>query len=134
MATSKIKYLGSLRTEATHLQSGKKILTDAPVDNQGKSEFFSPTDLMATSLGSCMLTIMGIAAQTIGFSIDGTTIEVTKIMGTDPRRIVEVILDFNFPDNNYTDKVKKIIENCAYTCPVAKSVNAELKQTIRFNY
>ena len=132
--TSKIIYKGDLRTEAVHLQSGTKIITDAPTDNQGKGEFFSPTDLVATSLGSCMLTIIGIAARTHNFDIDGTEIAVTKIMGTDPRRITEVVLEFKFQQKGYSEKEKKIIQHCIDTCPVAKSLHPELKQTVKLNW
>jgi uncharacterized OsmC-like protein len=134
MATVHTIYTGDLRTTAKHLQSGNTIITDAPTDNQGKGEAFSPTDLLATSLGSCMLTIMGIAARTAGFSIDGTTIDITKIMASEPRRVAEVVCEFNFPDTEYTEKQKKILQKAADTCPVAKSLHPELKQTIKFNF
>jgi len=134
MATIHTVYTGDLRTEAQHLQSDNKLITDAPTDNQGKGEAFSPTDLLATSLGSCMLTIMGIAARTAGFSIDGTTIEITKIMASEPRRVAEVVCEFNFPDVEYSDKQKKILLKAADTCPVAKSLHPDLKQTISFNF
>jgi len=134
MATSKVKYIGELRTEATHLYSGVSINTDAPLDNQGKAEFFSPTDLAATSLATCGLTIMGIAARTHGFSIDGTEATVTKIMYSDPRRIGEIHIDYHFPDNNYSDKEKKIIEIAGRTCPVAMSLHPDLKQVLRFHF
>lgn len=134
MKTSKITYLGDLRTEATHLRSGKSFITDAPPDNNGKGEAFSPTDLMATSLGCCMLTIMGIAARTHNINIDGTTIDITKNMEANPRRVGEVVVEFNMPPNNYSDKEKAILEHAALTCPVAKSLSAELKQTVMFHY
>lgn len=128
-------YLGSLRTEAEHLQSGNKLTTDAPLDNNGKGEFFSPTDLLATALGSCMLTIMGISAKAYGFNLDGTTIETEKIMGTDPRRVVELKLTINFPaNNNYTPQQKRVIESAAKTCPVANSLHPDIKKNITFNY
>lgn len=127
------RYLGELRTEAQHLQSGNKIITDAPTDNQGKGEYFSPTDMLATALASCMLTIMGIASRTHGFDIDGTKVDITKVMGAGPRRVVEVIVEFTFP-NDYEPKVKKIIEAAAKECPVANSLHPDLKQTIIFNY
>jgi uncharacterized OsmC-like protein len=133
METVKTTYLGDLRTEATHVRSGKKITTDAPIDNQGKGAFFSPTDLLATALGSCMLTIMGIAARTHGFDIDGTDVGITKVMGTNPRRVVEIIVELNFP-HSYSEKHKKIIELSAKECPVANSLHPELKQTVVFNY
>ncbi len=134
MKTSKIVYLGNLRTESTHLQSGKTIITDAPLDNNGKGEAFSPTDLLATSLGCCMLTIMGIVANRHHLTIEGTNMEITKIMVSDPRRVGEIVVEFTMPKNNYFDKDKHLLENAALTCPVAKSLNAEIKQTIIFNY
>ena len=102
METSKIVYLSELRTEAVHRLSGTKIFTDAPPDNQGRGESFSPTDLLATSLGSCMLTIMGISARAHGFTIDGTKVSITKVMGTNPRKVIEVIVELTFPHNNYS--------------------------------
>ncbi len=134
METVKTKYIGDLRTEATHLQSGVKITTDAPIDNQGKGEFFSPTDLLATSLGSCMLTIMGIAARTHGFNIDGTDVSVTKVMGSNPRRVVEVVVELTFPHNNYSAKERKLLELSSKECPVANSLHPDLKQNIIFKF
>ncbi len=134
MKTSKIKYLGNLRTEATHLQSGATIITDAPTDNHGKGEAFSPTDLMSTVLGCCMLTIMGIVAERHAINIAGTTIDITKIMEANPRRVGEIIVEFYLPPNNYSDKEKQLLENAARTCPVAQSLKPELKQTVVFNY
>ena len=97
MKTSKITYLGNLRTEAVHLRSGQRLITDAPVDNNGKGEAFSPTDLLATSLGNCMLTVMGIVAGRHGIDIDGASIEITKIMEANPRRVGEIIVEFTMP-------------------------------------
>ena len=128
-------YKGNLRNEVTHLQSGTKILTDAPLDNHGKGESFSPTDLLASSLGCCMLTIMGISAQSYGFSLEGTRVETEKIMGTDPRRVVEIKIDFHFPEgSNFTPQQKRVIESAAKTCPVANSLHPDLKKTINFNW
>ncbi len=134
MVTIQTQYTSGLRTCATHVRSGEVIITDAPVDNQGKGEAFSPTDLLAAALGSCMLTIMGISAREHGFDIDGTQVDITKIMGTNPRRVQEVIIDFSFPHRNYTDKQKKLISLAADTCPVAKSLHPDMKQTIRLNF
>ena len=134
MATVKANYIGNLRTEATHLQSGTKLVTDAPVDNQGKGEFFSPTDLVATSLGSCMITIMGIAAKTHGFNIDGASWKVTKVMADNPRRIGEIIVELTFPPNAYTDQQKRVIEHISRNCPVALSLHPDLKQTVKIDY
>ncbi|RZK49791.1 MAG: OsmC family peroxiredoxin [Pedobacter sp.] len=134
MATSKITYTGELRTVSVHLQSGTEIITDAPIDNQGKGEAFSPTDLLATSLGNCMLTIVGIAARTHGFNIDGTEAEITKIMASDPRRVSEIQVKLKFPANNYSQKDKDIIERSAKTCPVAYSLHSDITQEINFEY
>jgi uncharacterized OsmC-like protein len=134
MKTSKITYLGNLRTESIHLQSGETILTDAPIDNNGRGQAFSPTDLLSTSLGNCMMTIMGIVAERHGINMEGTTIDITKIMESNPRRVGEIIVEFTMPKKNYTDKEKELLENAAHTCPVAKSLSSELKQTVIFHY
>lgn len=134
MATIETTYLGELRTEATHIYSGNKTITDAPLDNQGKAESFSPTDLLTASLGSCMITIMGIAAREHGINIDGTTCTLTKIMASDPRRVSEIQVDLNFPKGDYTDREKAILERSALNCPVAKSLHPDLVQKVTFNY
>lgn len=134
MTTIKTVYLGDLRTENEHLQSGNHIVTDAPVDNQGKGESFSPTDMLATALGSCIMTIMGIKARDNGIDIKGTGIEITKVMASEPRRVAEVIVEFNFPKKNYTAEEKKLIESVAGTSPVPLSLHPDLKQTIKFNW
>lgn len=135
MATSKVLYNGGLRTTATHLQSSTDVITDAPLDNQGKGEAFSPTDLLATSLASCMFTIMGITSRTHEIDIDGASAEVTKIMGTDPRRVVEIRVNFTFPKKgSYSDKQKKILENAANTCPVYHSLNPEIIKLVDFGW
>jgi uncharacterized OsmC-like protein len=134
MATVKTVYLGDLRTENTHLQSGNKIITDAPTDNQGKGEYFSPTDLLATSLGCCILTIMGIKARDEGIDITGTEVEITKIMASDPRRVAEVVIEFRFPDRVYSETEKKLVESMAGISPVPLSLHPELKQTISFHW
>jgi putative redox protein len=133
MATAKVKYLGELRTEATHLASGNKIITDAPLDNHGKGQAFSPTDLLSSSLASCMLTVMGIAANTHQINMDGAEAVVTKIMAADPRRVSEVHIVITFP-RTYNDKEKAILEHTAKTCPVALSVSPALIQKIEFVY
>ncbi len=131
--TSQIIYKGSLRTEATHLQSGTLIETDAPVDNQGKGERFSPTDLLATSLGNCMLTIMGIKARDMQVPLEGTTIDITKTMKADPRRVGGIKVVFHFPDTlKVDDKQKEILQRAALTCPVAKSIHPDIEQDISF--
>jgi putative redox protein len=131
MPTSTLEYLGDLRTKLTHLQSGQVVFTDAPTDNNGKGEAFSPTDLMSTSLCACMITIMGVAAQTHKFSLDGATAEITKIMSANPRKVSEVQIEIKFPKNNYSEKEKKIIEHIANTCPVALSLHPDLKQSVK---
>ena len=131
MTTSNVKYLGELRTECTHIQSNTKIFTDAPKDNHGKGEMFSPTDLTATSLACCMISVMGIVSMKEGITpTNGTTAEVTKVMYAEPRRIGEIHIKIVFPKNNFTEKEKKIYEHAAYTCPVAKSLHPEIKQII----
>ena len=133
MVTSKVTYIGELRTEAIHLQSGAKILTDAPTDNHGKGEAFSPTDLTATSLACCMISVMGIVSMKEGITkTDGATAEVTKVMYADPRRIGEIHITIRFPKNNFSEKEKKIYENAAYTCPVAKSLHPDVIQKVEF--
>lgn len=134
MATSKVIYNGQLRTSATHLRSGTEIITDAPTDNNGKGEAFSPTDLVATALSSCLLTIMGIKADQMGLSIDGAHSEITKVMSSNPRRISEVQVDVHMPAGDYSDKDKKILEAAARTCPVALSLHPETTQTITFTW
>ena len=133
--TSKVTYLGELRTELTHIQSGQHVITDAPVDNHGKGERFSPTDLVATALASCMLTTIGIGSQTHNINIDGAECQVEKIMLADPRRISEIRIIMDFPGKQqYTDKEKKIIENTALTCPVLVSLHPDCKKTLTINW
>lgn len=134
MATSEVIYIGNLRVKSKHIYSGTEIITDAPLDNQGQAGSFSPTDLLATSLANCMLTIMGIAARTPQFDIDGTRAEVVKHMVSNPRRVGKIEVFLYFPPNNYTDKQKKIIEHAAYTCPVALSLHPDINQDIHFNF
>jgi putative redox protein len=134
METAKTKYIGDLRTEIVHLRSGSIIITDAPVDNKGKGEYFSPTDMVAAALGSCIFTIMGIAAREHSFSIDGSKCAITKIMTDSPRKIGEIKIEFNFTGNNYTDKQKRILEYCVKTCPVALSLNESVFQNVKLNF
>jgi uncharacterized OsmC-like protein len=130
--TSTVTYLGDLRTEAVHLLSGNTIITDAPPDNQGRGEAFSPTDLCATSLASCMITIMGISAKNHHLDITGTKAEVTKVMAADPRRIARIEIRFLMPDHNYTDTQKKLLEAAARSCPVHFSLSEGLEEVIEF--
>jgi putative redox protein len=131
METAATKYKGELRTEMTHLRSGSVITTDAPIDNKGKGEYFSPTDLVASALGSCIFTIMGIAAREHEFSIDGASCKITKIMTEKPRKIGEIKIDFDFTGNEFTDKQRKILEYCVKSCPVALSLNESVFQNVR---
>jgi uncharacterized OsmC-like protein len=131
--TSKVIYNGGLRATATHLRSGSEVETDAPLDNNGKGERFSPTDLVATALASCMVTVMGIAANAHNIVIDGLECEIEKIMVPNPRRIGEVKVNLYFPKTQtYTDKEKKLLEHAALTCPVIESLHPDCKKTILF--
>jgi uncharacterized OsmC-like protein len=133
MATSRITYLGDLRTSSEHLLSGATIITDAPIDNHGKGEAFSPTDMVANSLATCMLTVMGIKATEMKVDFSGSTAEITKIMAADPRRIAEIHITFEM--NLVADeKTRTILERTAMTCPVHFSLHPEIKKEIIFNW
>jgi putative redox protein len=134
MVTSRTIYLGELRTDNEHIRSGQKLITDAPVDNQGKGEAFSPTDLVATALSDCIMTIMGIKARDKGIDLKGTIIETTKIMSSEPRRIGEIVVEITFPKNDISDKDKTILEAVTRTCPVALTLHPDVKQTVKFNW
>ena len=127
--TSTVVYEGDLRTTCTHLRSGNAFETDAPVDNKGKGERFSPTDLMATSLGTCMITVMGIKAATLGLDLKGVKIEVEKIMKADPRRIGAINLFFHIPAElqDIDDKTKQILKHTGNTCPVQQSIHPDIE-------
>jgi uncharacterized OsmC-like protein len=130
---SKLQYLGALRLEAEHLKSGKTFITDAPTDNQGKGEAFSPTDTMATSLAACMMTVMGIRAVEEGFDLENCAAMVQKVMYSDPRRIGEVHVNVSL-QANCDSKMQKILEGIGRNCPVAKSLHPDLKQVISFEW
>lgn len=133
--TSTVVYDGNLRTVCTHLQSGTIIETDAPVDNQGNGERFSPTDIVSTALGSCMLTIMGIKARDLNVNLIGVKIEIWKIMKSDPRRIGGINLTFHFPENLVlSEKEQTILERAAHTCPVIYSLHPEIEINTVFNW
>jgi putative redox protein len=134
MSTVTTLYAGNLRTQATHVASGNALITDAPLDNNGRGEAFSPTDLVCAALGSCMLTIMGIVADRHQLALEGTRLDITKIMAAEPRRIAEVQINFTLPSSNFSDKEKALLENAARTCPVALSLHPDVKQTISFQY
>ncbi len=129
--TTKIIYNGQLRTSATHLRSNNTIINDAPVDNHGKGEAFSPTDMVATALGTCILTIMGIAAQKNDINIEGARADVTKVMASDPRRIAKIEAIINMPQRNYSDKEKRILEQTLDNCPVCQSLHPDMQQDIQ---
>jgi uncharacterized OsmC-like protein len=134
MTTIKSSYLGNLRTESTHVQSNSNLLTDAPLDNNGKGEAFSPTDLVASALGSCMVTIMGIIAARDGFGLEGLTWEVTKIMQSSPRKIEEIKIDFFWENPSNDSAFIQKLKNAARTCPVALSLDPSIKQNLNFNF
>ena len=128
-----ITYEGNLRTRASHLASGSEILTDAPIDNQGKGEKFSPTDLVATALGSCMLTIMGITANVQNIDISETKVKVKKTMGKDPRKIARIDIEIIF-GKIISDKHKTILERAAHHCPVSKTLQGNIEENVEFIY
>lgn len=133
MPTSKITYVGELRTTCIHLQSGTEILTDAPTDNHGKGEAFSPTDLVATALGSCMVSIMAIKTKDLDIDLKDSTLSVTKIMQAEPRRIAKIIVELNLSIAT-TDKNKMILERAAMTCPVLLSLHPDIEKEVTFNW
>ena len=133
MSRANIVYQNNLRTEAEHIATGEKIITDAPVDNNGKGEAFSPTDLVAAALGSCMITIMAISPNKYDIDMTGTNASVKKIMGSDPRRISEISIDINM-NKNIEEKDRKRLERAALACPVHKSLHPDLEKKIRFIY
>jgi putative redox protein len=134
MAAITVQYLGGLRTEGTHTKSGQKIITDAPPDNNGRGEAFSPTDLVCAALSSCMMTIMGMLADREGIDLTGLRTDVVKIMASNPRKIAEVQITFFHDDLKATDVQKEKLKRAALTCPVALSLNDSVKQTVTFNF
>lgn len=130
-----VKYLGNLRTESTHLESQQKIITDAPKDNQGNGEYFSPTDLCTSSLASCMLTIMGILAKRENINMEKMEAQVEKVMGLSPRKIAEVKITFNWKDSSeYSHDQKEKLKRAALSCPVSLSLGEDVKQNVLFNF
>lgn len=136
MPTSKITYLGDLRTQATHLQSNETIVTDAPTDNNGKGEAFSPTDLAASALGSCAMTIMGIVAKREGLDLSGSTVEITKIMSAEmPRRIAKIEVNFKMKTPEVlSEEQKNKYVRAAHTCPVSLSLHPDIEQIFNFEW
>lgn len=132
MPTIHVEYNGNLRSTATHLQSNCQLITDAPTDNNGKGESFSPTDLVTTALGTCIMTIMGIYAKDHNISLEGTKMDITKTMKDNPRRIGKIEIIFTMPKLSLSDTQKKEIENIATCCPVCFSLHPELEKDIQF--
>ena len=134
MEISEVNYKGELRTEAIHKRSGQVINTDAPPDNKGKGEAFSPTDLLSTSLATCMITLMEIKANENNIILDDINVGVSKVMEANPRRVSEIKLEFDISAPNLTDGQKNILEEAARNCPVAQSLSPAINQDITFNY
>ena len=134
MIVSTVRYEGELRTQAVHLRSGQVLLTDAPPDNQGLGSAFSPTDLCATSLATCMFTIMGIAARERGWNLEGMSASVEKIMAADPRRIAAIRVSISMPPGDWTERDKAVLERSARTCPVAMSLHEDLAVTLELQW
>ena len=132
--TATVTYESNLRTTCLHLQSGSVFETDAPTDNKGKGERFSPTDLIATGLGACLITTMGIKAESMDIALDGAKVEVTKVMVSDPRRIGKIIVHATIPSLNLDDKTKEILERVGRTCPVERSLHPDVELDIQFNW
>ena len=131
--TSKVTYLGELRTSSIHLQSGSEIITDAPTDNHGRGEAFSPTDMVANSLATCMLSFMGIKANELGVNLEGSTAGVTKTMQADPRKIAKIEVVFNMKSDG-DEKSRIILERVARACAVGLSLNPDVVQDVTFNW
>jgi putative redox protein len=131
--TSKVTYLGELRTSSIHIQSGSEIISDAPTDNQGRGEAFSPTDTLANGLASCMMTVMGIKARDLEIELKDSTAQVTKVMGTEPRRITEIHVKFDMAVAA-DQRTRLILERTAMTCPVLNSLHPNIKKEITFNW
>ncbi|RWW92179.1 OsmC family protein [Flavobacterium cerinum] len=131
--TSKITYLGELRTSSIHIQSGTEILSDAPTDNHGKGEAFSPTDTVANALGACMISIMGIKAMQMDLKMEGSTVEVTKVMQAEPRMIAKIgiVINMNMESD---EKIRTIFERAAMTCPVFLSLHPDIEKDVVFNW
>lgn len=131
--TSKVTYLGELRTSSVHIQSGTEILSDAPTDNHGRGEAFSPTDLLANALGSCMVSIMAIKSKDLNLNLEGSTVEVTKIMQSEPRKIAKIIIVLNM-SIAVDQRAKLILERSAMTCPVLLSLHPDIVKEVTFNW
>jgi len=134
METYETTYIGELRTKVVHGRNGEEITTDAPVDNKGKGEYFSPTDMVSSALCSCIFTIMGIKAGENGFSIDGATATTTKVMRNDPRRIKEIRIEYDFTGQDFTDEQKDLLRELVHASPVPRSLHPEIKQNVQLKF
>ena len=134
MVSMKVQYNGDLRCTATHIKSGNQVVTDAPTDNNGKGEAFSPTDLLCTSLTTCMITLMGITANSKDIQLGQIDADIEKIMGSEPRRVSGINILFKIKDLNFTEREKEILKNAALTCPVAKSIHSDIELGIDFQF
>ena len=130
----KVQYNGDLRCTATHIKSGNQVVTDAPTDNNGKGEAFSPTDLLCTSLTTCMITLMGITANSKDIQLGQIDADIEKIMGSEPRRVSGINIQFKIKDLNFSDREKEILKNAALTCPVVKSIHSDIELGIDFKF
>jgi len=128
------RYVGELRTLSTHVKTGKNIITDAPIDNNGKGQAFAPTDLVSSALCSCITTVMGICAEKGKFEMPNSKAKITKLMSTNPRKISEIKIEINFEKNSLTDVQKRKLISVGKNCPVAKSLNSDIKQNLIFNF
>jgi uncharacterized OsmC-like protein len=134
MVSMKVQYNGDLRCTATHIKSGNQVVTDAPTDNNGKGEAFSPTDLLCTSLTTCMITLMGITANSKDIQLGQIDADIEKIMGSEPRRVSGINIQFQIKDLNFSEREKEILKNAALTCPVAKSIHSDIELGIDFQF
>lgn len=134
MITSEVTYQERLTTISKHIRSGEVFKTDAPIDNNGKGMAFSPTDTLATSLATCMLTIMGIVAEKNEFQFRQAIAKVVKHMESNPRRVSKIEIEIKIKDENYSEKQREMLERGAINCPVAKSLHPDLKQDVHFVY
>ncbi|MFW6103749.1 MAG: OsmC family protein [Bacteroidota bacterium] len=134
METYKTTYAGGLRTEIVHERNGERITTDAPVDNKGQGEYFSPTDMVSSALCSCIFTIMGIKAKENGFSIEGATATTNKVMRDDPRRIKEIQIEYDFTNHDLTDEQKDLLRELVHASPVPRSLSHEIEQNITLKF
>jgi len=134
MAKIKVEYLGDLRTRSTHLPSGNELITDAPTDNKGKGEYFSPTDLIGASLLTCMITVMGILANEKGIPFSIKSSSINKIMVANPRRVSVLEIEIEILDEGQSEKQRKMLQNAAEECPVAYSIHPDIKQDLKISF